>query len=442
MMVEDVKTCSDNTGKVSVDVAIVGGGPIGLALGRSLADRGFSVVVCEEHVAVGKPVQCAGLVSERAFSFSGLSMESVVHEVSEARVVSPGGFELRLGPSKKKMCVIDRHLFDREMAENFVRSGGMLRVSSRVVGFLPSDLGESGVVGLEYLGVSRSGMTSRSFARVVVGADGVFSAVRKRFFRNTKRRILGAVEVEGFCEHDDVVTIVLERRVAPGFFLWKIPSGERRARIGLAFSPPRPGPLDRPYFGYGSTAFENLVEFIKKDSDTLGVWGFRPAHLISGAIPISPPLPSAAGNVLLVGDAAGHVKATSGGGIVMGLRGAIHAAKAIEDFLDGRELLEKYDDLWMGDIGRELLVDYVLHRTFFCASDAEVDHMMELFGSKSNLSILNRLGDVDYPSRLIAPLLVRNPWLLRLLPRFMRNLFETKREFYRTFRKQQRPYSV
>ncbi len=426
MMVENVKACSDNTGKVSMDVAIVGGGPIGLALGRSLADRGFSVVVLEEHVAVGKPVQCAGLVSERAFSLSGLSTGSVVHEVSEARVVSPGGVEIRLGPSKKKMYVIDRHLFDREMAENFVRSGGVLGVGSRVVGFSSRGAAPSHSVEMEHLSAI-SGRMGRYSARVVVGADGVFSVVRKRFFRNSRRHILGAVEVEGFCEHDDTVAIVLGRGVAPGFFLWKIPSGERRARIGLAFSPPRPGPLDRPYFSYGRTAFENLVEFIRKGSETLGIWGFQPAQLISGAIPVTPPLPSTAGNVLLVGDAAGHVKATSGGGIVMGLRGAIHAARAIEDFLDGRGPLEKYDDLWMGDIGRELLVDYVLHRTFFCASDAEVDHMMELFGSENNLSVLNRLGDVDYPSRLIVPLLVRNPWLLRLLPRFMKNLFEAKR---------------
>ena len=54
------------------DVLVVGGGPAGAAVAGSLAERGFSVLVVEDHREIGRPIQCSGLVSPAVLEMAGL----------------------------------------------------------------------------------------------------------------------------------------------------------------------------------------------------------------------------------------------------------------------------------------------------------------------------------------------------------------------------------
>ncbi|MCD6461253.1 MAG: FAD-dependent monooxygenase, partial [Thermoplasmata archaeon] len=60
------------------DVAVVGAGPVGSFLASRTAEMGFSTVMLEEHPSIGKPVECAGLVTERALRIPGIGDEPVV----------------------------------------------------------------------------------------------------------------------------------------------------------------------------------------------------------------------------------------------------------------------------------------------------------------------------------------------------------------------------
>ena len=55
---------------VKPDVLVIGGGPAGCFLGGLLAKKGFSVLIVEEHGEIGKPVECAGLLSTRVFEIA------------------------------------------------------------------------------------------------------------------------------------------------------------------------------------------------------------------------------------------------------------------------------------------------------------------------------------------------------------------------------------
>ena len=48
------------------DVIIIGAGPVGGYTARVLSERGLSVLMVEEHNEVGRPFQCAGLVTPSA----------------------------------------------------------------------------------------------------------------------------------------------------------------------------------------------------------------------------------------------------------------------------------------------------------------------------------------------------------------------------------------
>ena len=48
------------------DVVIVGAGPVGGRTGELLVQRGHRVLILEEHEEIGRPFQCAGLVTPNA----------------------------------------------------------------------------------------------------------------------------------------------------------------------------------------------------------------------------------------------------------------------------------------------------------------------------------------------------------------------------------------
>ena len=50
------------------DVIIIGAGPVGGYTSRLLCNRGLTVLMVEEHNEVGRPFQCAGLVTPSAMA--------------------------------------------------------------------------------------------------------------------------------------------------------------------------------------------------------------------------------------------------------------------------------------------------------------------------------------------------------------------------------------
>ena len=71
---------------LDVDVVIVGAGPVGGRAAKLLAERGVSVLMLEEHEEVGRPFQCAGLVTPSAMDAVG-GHHTVLQEVDGALII-------------------------------------------------------------------------------------------------------------------------------------------------------------------------------------------------------------------------------------------------------------------------------------------------------------------------------------------------------------------
>jgi digeranylgeranylglycerophospholipid reductase len=54
------------------DVVIIGAGPAGGRVATHFSERGHSVLMLEEHDEIGRPFQCAGLVTPNAMKEVGL----------------------------------------------------------------------------------------------------------------------------------------------------------------------------------------------------------------------------------------------------------------------------------------------------------------------------------------------------------------------------------
>ncbi|MGB4680381.1 NAD(P)/FAD-dependent oxidoreductase, partial [Methanothrix sp.] len=119
--------------------------------------------------------------------------------------------------------------------------------------------------------------------------------------------------------------------------------------------------------------------------------------------------------LLVVGDAAGQVKPTSGGGIYPALvaakvAGRVAAAAALEEDCSARRLQE-YDHTWRAILGRELEIGMRANRMLNRMSAAELDDVLGYLAARPGLiKSIEEHGDIDRPSRLMVRMLRRLDW--------------------------------
>ncbi len=369
-------------------VSVVGGGPAGLQTASLLAEEGFDVSVFEEHNTVGRPVQCAGLVSKSGVEELGLKLgECTVNEVKGAKIFSPGGECITVQRSATVALVIDRFAFDQLFYRKAKKAGCDIRLGSRLI-----DL-RNGKLFLE-----SKGHGEMLGSKIIVGADGANSVVRNSTFGSLaeKNFIQGyQVRAEGSFDRDMVELHF--GFFAPGFFAWVIPESEKTARIGLGAR-------------LGENAAGQLEKFLQQRNLQVKVLGK------SGAlIPLAAPAKRLVdGNTLLVGDAAMQTKATTGGGIVFGLKAAGHCAEAIANNLKHQQSLRAYEKN-IGQLNRELLLHWRIYSYIHSLQAGQFDRLFIKARDAGIERFLEQYGDMDKPSAFMRKILFK-PKMWGLLP--------------------------
>jgi digeranylgeranylglycerophospholipid reductase len=388
-----------------VDALVVGAGPAGSSAAYELARRGRSVLVAEEHPLVGRPVQCAGLVSNRVLDLAG-SRRTVLRAVRGASVFSPSLHRLSFRAAEARAFVIDRGGLDRELAERAARAGARYETGARF------DSVREGPDGRLAARLSlATGSELEVGCRLLVGADGVASQVARACGLRRPVEILPAFEAE-FPESPgdpDDVEVYFGRSFAPGLFGWWIPDGAGGARVGLAASAGERSA--RQYFDRLLSHLERRFGQPLKNATS---------YLVSG-IPIGE-LPRVVGDrVLLVGDAAAQVKPVSGGGIFLSLRAGQIAAEVADGALAAGRLgaadLAPYPARFEAEVGEELRRARYLRRVFLRLSDADLDRIILALDEAGLRESIVAFGDIDFPSDVVWRLLRQSPSLLRLLPK-------------------------
>jgi geranylgeranyl reductase family protein len=371
------------------DVVVVGAGPAGSAAARYCSEQGLTTLLIEEHGTIGYPVQCAGLLSIAAWEECRVSRRSILHQVQGARFVTSQGNSYTLDAGVGKAFVVDRGILDREMAASALDAGADVRVKTAVREIRDSGLITSGMRGREEV---------RS--RLIIAADGVRSGVARMMGFLRSPVVLTGLQAD--IQHEiDPDFVEVHPHASPDFFGWGIPMGCHRARIGLC------GEKDIK---------ERFIRLKRKYPGPC-------MHLASGALPLGVMPRTYGRKILFVGDAAGLVKPTSGGGIYTGVRSARHAAVTAamcceqDRFEDA--ILSTYEQRWKSDFGRELQMGFRLYQLRRSLSPSEVDQVLSLLGSPAFLETVVRYGDMDRPRKLLFHL-AKNPSfypLLRILVR-------------------------
>ena len=383
------------------DVAVIGAGPAGSMAAKYAAGSGARVILLEEHSSVGWPVECAGLLGIKAMQESELAGGFIVRQgMKGAAVYSPGGFRLDFKAKYCKAWVVDRRLFDRALALDALREGAELRLRS-LVRKVRREGGRCTLTLADDKEIQ---------AKIVISAEGVRARLARQAGIGPVQMILSGAQVEAPFAVQDPEKVEVHLGAAPGLFAWVIPTGEETARIGLCTR---------------ERGCDLLRAFLQKDLIRKRLLGSA-AALTVGGLPLGPPASTVADGFMAVGDAAGQVKPTSGGGIYPGLvaakiAGSVAAAAALEGDCSAKRLAE-YDRRWRAALGRELETGMRINHLLNRMSPAELDEVICYLGRKPGLlRAIEEHGDIDRPSRLMAKMLSQLDWDAIRLARLLRH---------------------
>lgn len=379
------------------DAVVVGAGPAGSATARDIAAKGFRTLLLEEHGEIGKPRHCSGLITPRTLELAGTDPGIVLNELRGGFVNVSSGARLCLDGQKVHAVAVDRVQFDRQLARHAQEKGADLQPHTRLVAIERENKGL-------LLSLNRKGRRQVVATRLLVGADGAQSLVAKwmgaKALQNDTMVGLGA-EVKLKTERQDFVEVFLGNSIAPGFFAWIIPLAEGYARLGIATND---GKRPIHYLRDLMNAFPNFFAGAEVERYYGGLIALKRLARIYGD------------NVMLVGDAAGQVKPTSGGGIYAALIGARQCAEVATLALAQGDLsalsLSRYQAMWQSGMGGELDRGWDLRRAFLSLNDSDLARLTDILRSPRIRSLISRYGDIDYPSQLALRLAMRRPLLL------------------------------
>jgi len=165
-------------------VNVIGAGPVGLHCATILAEEGFDTAVFEEHSTIGRPVQCAGLVSRKGIEELNIELgNSVVNEVKGARIFSPSGESLTIERNETVAHVVDRFLFDQMFYKKAKRLGCEIRTDNKLIDVRIGSTPSSKAQGQgSSLFMQSHGHGELVKSKITVGADGPNSVVRHSLF--------------------------------------------------------------------------------------------------------------------------------------------------------------------------------------------------------------------------------------------------------------------
>jgi len=365
------------------DVAVVGGGPIGLTTARIAAELGSRVILFERKQEGAAPSCCTGLVSPRTLPTLGVSGDSVLREIRAVRFHLPSGKRIDLRSDEVKAVVIDRTKLEMELLLLAREIGVDVRFETEAVS------AEAGKL------MVQSGSEIQSItAPVIVGADGPRSRVADWFSLRQPTNLIVAmqVELEETSSHSDQVDVFVGENVAPGFLGWSVPAEDGITRVGLGVLPPyTPHPF-----------VDRLVAELSPN-----------VHIrarSAGWIPLSPAPHSATTGAILVGDAAGHVKPLTGGGLYTGglcARIAGETAARVAGSESGAsDLLAAYPKRCLDAIGKEQAFGHSIRQHLSRLRDEDVETAAASLDDPQFLQFLADHADIDrfhqLPDRLAS----------------------------------------
>ena len=358
-------------------VSIIGAGTAGLLAARELSRRNIHTIVYDQKRELGLPVRASGILSIKGLGEIGIDYSSAITNTLHGANIHAGGAKLRIKAKAPVAHVLDRKKLNDICYDEALASGSKIVLGKRM---------------------DAKTLESLSGSNIIIGADGAVSSTAKHFsMGEIKRYVLTyKAEFNTSAEDQGIVDLFFDNKISKGLFGWFCPNTSDTLEIGIG--------IDSRY-GNAKAAFE---KFIATDYASNAISGSKRISDGASIIPMSlrERIVDLKREVILVGDAAGQVKPSTGGGIIYGGNAAIIAAKTIHRHIKEGASLSEY----VASYRRKYAVDTKIHcLANMLYSNLNEDALAATIKAMEAFQInrlLGRYGDMDMPSRIIRNLLL------------------------------------
>jgi len=372
------------------DAVVIGAGPAGLFASLRMAQSGLRVALLEEHQVIGDPVHCTGILAREAFDQFDLPSHVILNELGTARFFSPSGQDVVYRTRAIEAVAIDREAIDAGLAERAQHAGVDIRHRSRATDVR---IEGDGVV------VTIAGRVPVRAHTCVLACGGRY-ALHRQLGLSVPSLFLHTAQRELPAERPGDVEVHFGSHIAPQGFAWVVPvrRGDRfYARIGVMSEDRSP------------TYFDRLVARVGER------WGVTP---VDGPprqkiLPLNRIARTYGERLLVIGDAAGLVKPTTGGGIYYSLVSASMAADVLTEALAEGDLssgrLAEYERRWRERLEDELDTQLNFRTLVQQMRDEDIEGLFELARTDGVMPIVRQAAMFNRHRPLIVALLKHPP---------------------------------
>ncbi|MBT7903299.1 hypothetical protein HN587_05530 [Candidatus Woesearchaeota archaeon] len=399
---------SKNRNTPKLTILIIGAGPIGSHTGFELAKIykqtkiPTQIYLYDKKKKIGSPIQCTGIITKdikKYINYNELKQKKIiVNELKQLKVIAPNGKYILL---KTKDIVINREKFDQHLFLQAKNNGVKTFLEHKLIS-INKQKKEANFL--------NNGKTKKQKYDILIGCDGPNSIVAKTIGVKYQYWV-GVQEVckiitppakknQNLIQNFDHTTyeVYLGTKYS-GFFGWQVPESKNTTIIGVASQKNI------------KEKFKKLKEELQKNNN------YKKIETQGGLIPIYDPkqkISDSHAGIFLIGDSAGQVKATTGGGIIPGLIASNSFVKSVKyNKTDLKKLNLQYNKN-LRNLNFKLRLHLTIRQILNKFNNEDYNLLILQFNNPKIKKLL-REETRDNPLKLICKILIFNPSLLRFI---------------------------
>ncbi len=304
------------------DILIIGAGPAGICAAQTASQTGVNVLLIEREKVIGEPVRCAEFIPKQLLGELDCNNNFIVQPVKSMKSILPDN---QMIETPAPGLMINRNIFDQALAQKAKETGANIWTETRAL-----ENNDGCVV------VKKNREHIRIKSDIIIGADGPHTRVG-RWIGSTNKNLIPVVQARVALTETTGSTEIYFNKNFFGGYAWLFPKGiSANAGLGIKRGT---NPVN---------IRKSLNYFLQKLKEQNRITGEITGYT-AGWIPAEAPRKIVKGNIMLVGDAAGHTHPITGAGVsqavICGHMAGEHAAEAVKK--GDTDLLRGYEEEWM-----------------------------------------------------------------------------------------------
>ncbi len=351
-------------------IIIIGAGIIGLIFAKELSKFHIKCEIYDLKSNISENAdKASGILSKTGLNKININFSSSIENKLNGAIIHSNNQKIEL----KKNTIIAYIINRKKIIEVLY---GELKNNKYIKFKFNTKIGKKDLIKLK-----------RNKNNIIIGADGAISSVASVFnFPKINEYVLTykAIYSNANIQNIHFVELFFNNNLSNGFFSWTAPHSNSKIEIGIGISSNKK---------INSKHIFN--KFIQKKCIKHIILNAKIESQYASIIPIATRKKTIIDNVILIGDSAGQVKSSTGGGIIFGAMCAKIAANVVYKNLKNNEPLQNYEKRWRKKYLFDLRIHKLIHYFYSNISNKNFSFFLIVIKFLNINKLLSKHGDMD-----------------------------------------------